>query len=179
MKNAHKQIRFADFRSRLFAMLFDTLIFGVLFIPLVNILKKMLYHGTPPDALLTEIIEKNIDKTATLSELLKTPEILAVLESTSNIQNTIIISGIQVGSFLIMFMIFAVYKQSTPGKMLMLIKIVDEETFEPASKFQYIVRTLSYLISAPPLCLGFFWPIFNKKNQSWHDIIAGTVVIRK
>lgn len=28
------------------------------------------------------------------------------------------------------------------------------------------------------MCLGFIWIIFSRKKQGWHDMLAGTVVVR-
>lgn len=41
-----------------------------------------------------------------------------------------------------------------------------------------IVRALGCFLSAIPLGLGFFWMAFDSNRQTWHDKIAGTVVVR-
>jgi uncharacterized RDD family membrane protein YckC len=40
------------------------------------------------------------------------------------------------------------------------------------------VRALSALISFAALGLGFFWASWNPERQSWHDVIAGTTIVR-
>ena len=41
------------------------------------------------------------------------------------------------------------------------------------------MRTLGYAVSVFFVTfLGFLWALWDKKNQAWHDKIAGTVVIR-
>jgi len=67
---------------------------------------------------------------------------------------------------------------SDPGKMLFKATIVDATTYEKATLKQYILRYLGYYISLLPLGLGFWWVIWDKKKQSWHDKIANTVVIK-
>jgi uncharacterized RDD family membrane protein YckC len=41
-----------------------------------------------------------------------------------------------------------------------------------------LVRCLSAFFSALVLFLGFFWVGWNRDRQSWHDIIAGTIIVR-
>ncbi len=41
-----------------------------------------------------------------------------------------------------------------------------------------IVRALGCFLSLFALCLGFVWVAFDRERQSWHDKIAGTVVVR-
>lgn len=41
-----------------------------------------------------------------------------------------------------------------------------------------LVRALGCFLSAIPLGLGFIWMAFDSNRQTWHDKIAGTVVVR-
>lgn len=41
-----------------------------------------------------------------------------------------------------------------------------------------VVRSLASFLSAAALMLGFFWAGWNPHKQSWHDIIAGTFVVK-
>lgn len=41
-----------------------------------------------------------------------------------------------------------------------------------------IVRSLAAVFSLIALGLGFFWAGWTKERQSWHDKIAGTVIVR-
>jgi len=75
------------------------------------------------------------------------------------------------------FVLFWVYKNSTPGKMLFKSDIVDAKTLSAPSISQNIIRYLAYFISLLPLGLGFIWIAFDKRKQGWHDKLAGTVVI--
>jgi uncharacterized RDD family membrane protein YckC len=74
---------------------------------------------------------------------------------------------------------FWFYKQATPGKMVLSLKIVDAETGGPLTMGQTVGRYAAYYLSMLPLCLGFFWVAFDPKKQGWHDKLAGTVVIRR
>ena len=56
--------------------------------------------------------------------------------------------------------------------------IVDAKTGNTISKKQSIGRYFAQIISIIPFGLGYFWIAIDQKKQSWHDKLAGTVVIR-
>ncbi|MEM7206896.1 MAG: RDD family protein [Pseudomonadota bacterium] len=67
----------------------------------------------------------------------------------------------------------------TPGKMLLQLQVVDAKSGGRLSIGQAIIRYFSYILSALPLLLGYIWVGFDKRKQSFHDKLAGTVVVRK
>lgn len=75
--------------------------------------------------------------------------------------------------------LFWIYKQATPGKMAVGVKIVDARTGEPPSTAQCIGRYIAYYISLLPLLFGYLWVAFDRRKQGWHDKLAGTVVVRR
>lgn len=74
---------------------------------------------------------------------------------------------------------FWAWKQATPGKMAIGVKIVDAVTGEKPTWKQWILRYLGYFVSGIPLGLGYLWVAFDKRKQGWHDKIAGTVVVSR
>ena len=80
---------------------------------------------------------------------------------------------------LVVVMAFWATKASTPGKMLLNMKIVDAETHQTVPLQRLFIRYLAYFVSMLPLCLGFIWIAWDKKKQGWHDKIARTVVLRR
>ena len=74
--------------------------------------------------------------------------------------------------------LFWIYKSATPGKMVLKAKVVDANTGNIPTVKQSVIRYIGYYISLLPVGLGFFWVGWDKKKQSWHDKLAGTVVIR-
>ncbi|WP_168455317.1 RDD family protein [Wolbachia endosymbiont of Ctenocephalides felis wCfeJ] len=66
---------------------------------------------------------------------------------------------------------------ATPGKLLLGLRVVDAQTFKKMTLRQAIKRFFSFILSVAPLFLGFIWSNFNKRCQTWHDKIAGTVVV--
>lgn len=88
--------------------------------------------------------------------------------------------------FLVQFLLPAAYTigfwiamQATPGKMALGLVVVDAKTGQPASAGKYVLRFLGYIVSTIVLFLGFIWVAFNPRKQGWHDLIAGTVVVKK
>ena len=73
---------------------------------------------------------------------------------------------------------FWMYRQATPGKMALSLRIVDATTGDPPSPGQCVGRYFAYFVSIIPLCLGLLWVAFDTRKQGWHDKLAGTVVIR-
>jgi len=41
-----------------------------------------------------------------------------------------------------------------------------------------LIRSVSKILSTIPLCLGYFWMLWDPNSQTWHDKIAATVVAR-
>lgn len=67
---------------------------------------------------------------------------------------------------------------TTPGKLLLELRVVDARTGGRPSWPRAIVRYIGYFISALPLGLGFFWMLIDRRNkQTWHDKLARTRVI--
>lgn len=74
---------------------------------------------------------------------------------------------------------FWIALRATPGKMALGLVIVDAKTGQQASTARYIIRYIAYYLSFVVLLLGFIWVAFNPRKRGWHDLIAGTVVVKK
>jgi uncharacterized RDD family membrane protein YckC len=64
----------------------------------------------------------------------------------------------------------------TIGKRILGIKVVTTS----GGKLDWLkafIRSLSKLLSAMPLFLGYFWMLWDEKSQTWHDKIADTFVV--
>lgn len=73
---------------------------------------------------------------------------------------------------------FWVWKQATPGKMVISARIVDAQTGGPPSTAQLIIRYVGYYVSTLPLGLGLIWVGMDRRKQGWHDKMARTIVVR-
>lgn len=67
--------------------------------------------------------------------------------------------------------------QATPGKLLLGCRIVDARSGGHPQGWQILVRLLGYVLSAAPAGLGFFWIIWDRRRQGWHDKLARTLVV--
>ena len=81
----------------------------------------------------------------------------------------------------VIWMLYSIYadasiQQGTFGKANAQMKVVDGKG-NRISQRQSVIRNLSKIISYFPLGLGFIWAAFDKKNRTWHDMIAKTFVI--
>ncbi|MGE0031637.1 MAG: RDD family protein [Steroidobacteraceae bacterium] len=74
--------------------------------------------------------------------------------------------------------LFWVYRQATPGKMAIGARIVDAKTGGKPTTGQLIGRYFGYFVSTIPLLLGIIWVGIDSRKQGWHDMLAGTVVVR-
>lgn len=74
--------------------------------------------------------------------------------------------------------LFWIYRQATPGKMVLSLRVADAASGGPPSTAQCIGRYLAYFPAMIPLFAGLIWVGFDKRKQGWHDKLAGTVVLR-
>jgi uncharacterized RDD family membrane protein YckC len=65
----------------------------------------------------------------------------------------------------------------TIGKMALSIRVVDIDTAQPIGYGRAFVRQIVKIISAIPLFLGYFWMLWDKEKQCWHDKAARDVVV--
>lgn len=72
---------------------------------------------------------------------------------------------------------FWVKKGATPGKMMLGIRVVREDGGELTGG-QSFVRYLGYIPSSLFLGLGYLWMIWDSESRCWHDMMAGTRVLR-
>lgn len=66
----------------------------------------------------------------------------------------------------------------TPGKLLLGLRIVHADTGENIGVGRGLLRYIGYFISGIPLCLGYFWMCWDERNQTWHDKLGKSVVVR-
>jgi uncharacterized RDD family membrane protein YckC len=66
----------------------------------------------------------------------------------------------------------------TIGKMIIGLRVITIDG-QPLRFPRAFVRTIVYALSAIPFFLGFIWVGFTSSKRSWHDLIAGTMVIRE
>ncbi|MFD8548298.1 RDD family protein [Streptomyces sp. NPDC059649] len=65
----------------------------------------------------------------------------------------------------------------TPGKKALGIRLVKEATGQPIGFGMAFVRKLCHILDGF-CCLGYLWPLWDEKSQTFADKIAGTVVVK-
>lgn len=65
---------------------------------------------------------------------------------------------------------------ATIGKLICKIRCVNENAEKPDFKAA-LMRALVRIVSESLLYVGFFWAYFNPLKQTWHDIVAKTLVV--
>lgn len=69
------------------------------------------------------------------------------------------------------------WKGTTIGGIVLNLKVIRCDD-QPVTFAVALVRSLASAFSVIVFFLGFFWLIFDRDKQTWHDKIAGTVVVR-
>lgn len=66
---------------------------------------------------------------------------------------------------------------STVGGLLLRIRVVRLDG-RPLNLATAVVRSLGTFLAVLPFGVGYFWCAWDKERQAWHDMLAGTVVVR-
>ncbi|WP_458701121.1 RDD family protein [Sulfurospirillum sp. 1307] len=66
---------------------------------------------------------------------------------------------------------------ATLGKIFMKIKVISIYDLENPTVLYSILRATVRIISENAFYLGFIWAYLNPKRQTWHDKVAGTLVV--
>ena len=69
--------------------------------------------------------------------------------------------------------------QGTPGLRLMDCRLVDARSRLSIGLVRSMKRSLGLIVAVLPVLLGLLWMLWNKRRQGWHDLLAGSVVIRE
>jgi uncharacterized RDD family membrane protein YckC len=161
-----KEIPYASFNDRVFASVIDVALSFILLAPVLIGISNIIYEGERRNPM------EGVDPNVTVGEL------IAHLQQTDFLHNLAIDYTIHLIVFGIILLWLWNYSAATPGKWLLKMRIVDSKTFRKPSLKQFILRYLGYILSITPLTLGFAWIMFDKKKRAWHDMMAGTVVVK-
>lgn len=66
----------------------------------------------------------------------------------------------------------------TLGKRLLGIRLVAEETARPVGPGLCVVRTAGHLLDLLPVFLGYLWPLWDPRRQTFADKLVHSVVLR-
>ena len=65
----------------------------------------------------------------------------------------------------------------TLGKQALGIRVVDLGGGGSIGYGRAFIRWIGRIVSAIPLALGYFWMLWDKEKQTWHDKFANSVVV--
>ncbi len=154
-ESGKRKVRYADFKERAMALTTDIFMIGI---PITLIIMITFGHD-------------QMMNTAGGLDVLMDPA-----EAKKHAPNPVA-SVVQMVLYCVTFVLFWHANGQTPGKKMMEIKVVDAETFEPASWGKLIVRFFGYFLSAVTL-VGFFTGMSRPDKRALHDLISGTAVIK-
>lgn len=66
---------------------------------------------------------------------------------------------------------------SSVGKSLLKFKVVSEKTWQPIGFAQSTARLLVHFFVDLFLCIGFLWPLWDSRRQTFADKIVGTICV--
>lgn len=66
---------------------------------------------------------------------------------------------------------------ASPGKRVLGLRTVKTETGQPIGGGMGIVRAIAHIVDQLPCYLGFLWPLWDDKRQTFADKLVGTVVL--
>ncbi len=67
----------------------------------------------------------------------------------------------------------------TPGMRQFQLYVVRDRDGGPITSGQAVLRLIGYWIDGVVFYLGFIWILIDSRKRGWHDLIAGTVVIKR
>jgi uncharacterized RDD family membrane protein YckC len=92
--------------------------------------------------------------------------------------------GDDLGSFInfVLGLAYIVYLEGSPsgqtvGKKVLNIRVVDFDTGGPIGYGRAAIRYFARILSALPCLLGYFWMIWDRERQTWHDKLSTSVVV--
>jgi uncharacterized RDD family membrane protein YckC len=89
------------------------------------------------------------------------------------------VTGAVATAFLFLYFPFFWQKSGqTPAMKMMGIKVVRDADGGPIGWGSAILRLIGYWVSAAVFYIGYIWIFVDKRQRGWHDLLAGTVVVK-
>lgn len=70
-------------------------------------------------------------------------------------------------------------KGASLGKSVVGIAVVAESTGTPIGAWKMFLRQLAHFLDALPCYIGYLWPLWDDKRQTFADKIMSTIVVRR
>jgi uncharacterized RDD family membrane protein YckC len=90
--------------------------------------------------------------------------------------------GLYYGLSLVINYAYYTYMEGRPqgqtlGKMALGIRVYDFARGGPIGYGRAFIRQIAQILSAVVFLLGYLWMLWDREKQTWHDKIAGSVVV--
>jgi uncharacterized RDD family membrane protein YckC len=69
------------------------------------------------------------------------------------------------------------WQGQTPGKRLVGIRIIKTDGSRITST-DALIRATGYYVNTMFLSIGWLWALFDEQKRGWHDMFAGTIVVK-
>jgi uncharacterized RDD family membrane protein YckC len=94
----------------------------------------------------------------------------------------LVLRGVGYALGVILGVVYFVYFEGGPtgqtlGKKAMGIRVIDFDTGGPIGYGRAFIRYVGRIVSGIPIYLGYFWMLWDKEKQCWHDKFASDVVV--
>ena len=86
-------------------------------------------------------------------------------------------SKVAVAGAVLSLVLLQAYGGATPGKRIVGIAVVDDQTGQPVGLVRTVLRDLAHLLDAI-LCIGYLRPLWHPEERTFADSLLGTVVLR-
>ena len=87
------------------------------------------------------------------------------------------------GPYILVELVYFTYFHATSagqsiGNKILGIRVLDAQAGRPLPYVRAFARALMSNVSALPCFLGFFWALWDRRQQTWHDMVADSVVVK-
>jgi uncharacterized RDD family membrane protein YckC len=101
------------------------------------------------------------------------------LPAATGTQVTLMVIGAILGFAVFLFLVYREGKTGqTPGKKIVGIRILREHDGSALGFWRAFGRRLAHILDGIPCFLGYLWPLWDAKNQTWADKMTSSVVIK-
>lgn len=171
-----KQILYPKFIPRLFSITIDLFLITIILPFIMSIFAKIIYGYAFNDYIL--IAQSAAQGPINVAQIFYSPVFFDYISTAHKTGIYFIcIVVLNLINFLLMgtyFVTFWKYFGATPGKLVMGMRIVDADTLEKPTTYQFIKRFCGYLTAI----FGMWSILFTARGQALHDKISSTVVIK-
>jgi len=167
-----KQIIYPGFIARVFATTLDMFFLSFALTPIVNFISKKSFLLHFRDYAINHGV--NMNENTAIAQAFNSVDFKVYFTFSKFLYYAMPVFLVQLVLVGFYFIYFWHYKTWTPGKYLLGMRVVSEDTMGRPSIGQCIKRFLSCSIAI----LGIWSIVFTKKHQAMHDKIAHTIVVK-